>query len=57
MEVHPLIYIGLLLIVIACGVMVNIAKYGWRSQKWTWIFTLIGIVSMGVLMAIVYTAL
>ena len=57
MEVHPLIYLGLLLLVIVCGVMVNIAKYGWKSKKWTWFFTLVGIVSMGILMVIVYTAL
>jgi energy-converting hydrogenase Eha subunit H len=57
MEVHPLIYIGLLLLAIVCGVMVNIAKYGWKSRKWTWFFTLTGIVSMGILMVIVYTAI
>ena len=57
MKVHPLIYVALLLIVIVCGVMVNITKYGWKSRKWTWFFTLLGIASMGILMVIVYTAL
>ena len=55
MAVHPLVYIGLLLVAIACGVMVNVAKYGWKSRKWTWAFTLAGIASMGALMIIVLT--
>jgi hypothetical protein len=55
MEVHPLIYIGLLLLVIASGVMVNIAKYGWKSRQWTWLFALLGMASMGILMIIVLT--
>jgi zinc transporter ZupT len=57
MEIHPLVYIGLLLLAIICGVMVNVAKYGWKSRKWTWIFTIMGITSMIVLMIIVYPAL
>ena len=57
MEVHPLVYIGLLILAIACGVMVNIAKYGWKSRKWTWVFTIVGIISMGTLMIIVYTSI
>jgi len=57
MEIHPLVYIGLLLLAIICGVMVNVAKYGWKSRKWTWIFTILGITSMIALMIIVYPAL
>ena len=57
MEVHPIIYILLLLAVIASGVMVNIAKYGWKSRKWTWFFAILGVASMVGLMVMVYPAL
>ncbi len=35
-------YILLLLTAIVCGVMVQVAKYGWRSRGWTWFFALLG---------------
>ncbi|MBN1539018.1 MAG: hypothetical protein JW939_02655 [Candidatus Thermoplasmatota archaeon] len=57
MEVHSIVYILLILIIIASVVMVNIAKYGWRSRGWTWIFAIIGVVSMMVLMMIIYPVL
>jgi len=57
MEVHPLVYIGLIMAVIISGVMINIAKYGWKSRKWTWIFAIIGVISMFALLWIVYPAL
>ncbi|MGA1794125.1 MAG: hypothetical protein ACMUHM_09245 [Thermoplasmatota archaeon] len=57
MEVHPLVYIGLILAVIVSGVMVNIAKYGWKSRRWTWFFAIVGVLSMLVLLFIVYPSL
>jgi len=56
MEVHPLVYIGLILAVIVSMVMVNIAKYGWKSRKWTWFFAIAGVLSMLALLFIVYPA-
>lgn len=57
MEVHSLVYILLILVIIASVVMVNIAKYGWRSRVWTWFFAVLGAVSMMVLMIIIYPVL
>ncbi|MBN1390354.1 MAG: hypothetical protein JXA22_06910 [Candidatus Thermoplasmatota archaeon] len=57
MEVPAIAYIILILTVIGSVVMVNVAKYGWRSRGWTWFFALLGAVSMMVLMFLVYPAL
>jgi hypothetical protein len=56
MGVPALVYVGLLLVAIAAVAMVNVAKYGWKSRKWTWIFTIAGIASMGTLMILVLIA-
>jgi hypothetical protein len=56
MDVPPLVYIGLLILVIVAGVMTNISKYGWKSRGWTWFFALLGAVSMLVLMIVVISS-
>jgi hypothetical protein len=57
MDVPPLIYIGLLVLVIVSGVMTNISKYGWKSRGWTWFFAVLGAGSMLVLMIIVISSI
>ncbi|MCU0799686.1 MAG: hypothetical protein MUC62_08450 [Candidatus Thermoplasmatota archaeon] len=46
MNIPPLLYIGLILVAIISAVMANIAKYAWRSRKWTLIFALTGSLSV-----------
>lgn len=53
MEVHPLIYIILLLIVISGPVMANIAYSGWKNVLLARLFIVISILSMAGLMFIV----
>lgn len=49
------LYIFLLITAIICGVMIQVAKYGWRSRGWTWFFAIAGSGSVLVLM-ILYLA-
>jgi len=53
MDVHPLIYVGLLITAIAAVVLVRIAKDAWKSRTWTWAFAILGCASVLALMIIV----
>ena len=56
MEIPPLVYILLLAIAIISGVMVNVTRYGWKSQKWTLFFAVLGVASVLILMIAVLTS-
>jgi MFS-type transporter involved in bile tolerance (Atg22 family) len=45
-NIPPIIYIGLILVAIISVVMANIAKYAWRSRKWTLVFAVAGSLSV-----------
>jgi hypothetical protein len=56
MDLPPFVYVILLLLAIFSGVMVNVTRYGWKSQRWTMFFAVLGVTSILVLMIVVLTS-
>ena len=50
--VHPVVFLGLLIVAISCSVLTNVAKYAWKSRLLTWTFAIIGSLSVLALLVV-----
>ena len=48
-----IVYIVLLVIIIASVPLAQIAKYSWRSRMWTGVFSVLGSISMLILIILI----